>query len=136
MSDNDLFIRASRRAWRFPSVRGELTTEQLWDLPLLAKNGFDLNSVARDLNQAVKALGEENFVEVQISTGRSDAEGRLALVKHVIATKQAEAKAAEQRVVRADKRRKILDVLEIRDTEELSNASREDLLKQLAELDG
>ena len=136
MSDNDLFMRASRQAWRFPSVRGELTTEQLWDMPLLAKNNFDLNTVARELNQAVKSLGEESFVETRSNPARTTAEGRLELVKHIIAIRQAEAKAAEQRVVRADQRRKILDVLEHRDTEELTKASREDLLKKLAELEG
>ena len=136
MSEDNLFMRASRKAWRFPSSRGDLTVEQLWHMPLLAKNNFDLNTVAIALNQEVKALGEENFVDVNVNMDRTEAAARLALVKQVISIRQAEQKVAEQRVQRADQRRKILDVLERRDQEELSNASREDLLKKLAELEG
>lgn len=136
MSDINLFMQASRHAWRFPSVRGDLTTEQLWDMPLLAKNNFDLNTVARDLNQAVKALGEESFVETTANPARSTAEAKLELVKQVIAIRQAEAQAAQERRSRADQRRKILDALEIREQAELTTASKEDLLKKLAELEG
>lgn len=136
MSEDNLFMRASRKAWRFPSSRGDLTVEQLWHMPLLAKNNFDLNTVAIALNQEVKALGEENFVDVNVNMDRTEAAARLALVKQVISIRQAEQKVAEQRVQRADQRRKILDVLERRDQEELTTASREDLLKKLAELEG
>ena len=136
MSEDNLFMRASRRAWRFPSSRGDLTVEQLWHMPLLGKNNFDLNTVAIALNQELKALGEENFVDVNVNTDRTEAAARLALIKQVISIRQAEQKVAEQRVQRADQRRKILDVLERRDHEELTNASREDLLKKLAELEG
>lgn len=136
MTELNLFLLASRKAWRFPSSRGDLTVEQLWHMPLLAKNNFDLNSVAIALNQEVKALGEENFVDQNVNVDRTHAADRLMLVKQIIVIRQAEQKAAEQRVQRADQRRKILDVLERRDQEELTTASREDLLKKLAELEG
>lgn len=136
METNELFIKASRKNWRYPSVRGDLNTEQLWDLPLLAKNNFDLNTVAKNLNHAVKDLGEENFVEVRATSDRSDAEGRLNLVKYVISVRQEEAKALQKRVENAEKRRKILDALAQRENEELTSASKEDLLKQLEELGG
>lgn len=132
---NDIFIRASREAWRFPSVRGDLTSEQLWQMPLIAKSGFDLNSVARGLNQMVKNLGEENFVEVRANPERTSAEGKLELVKHVIAVKQEEIRMAEKRADRNSQRAKILDALAARENEELTKASREDLLAKLAEID-
>ena len=133
---NDLFVTASRQAWRFPSTRGELTTEQLWSMPLLAKNGFDLNSVARGLNQEVKDLGEESFVETRSNPARSTAEGKLELVKSIIAVRQEENRLAEQRAQRAVERARILDALAARDNEELTKASKEELLARLAQLDG
>lgn len=136
---NDLFIQASRKAFRYPSNRGELTTEQLWSLPLLGKNGnqgFDLDSVARALYNTVKDLSEGSFVETRANPRQAEAETKLEVVKFVIATKQAEAKAAEQRVERAAQRAKILDALAARENDELSKASREELLAKLAEIDG
>jgi hypothetical protein len=133
---NDLFVTASRQAWRFPSTRGELTTEQLWSMPLLAKNGFDLNSVARGLNQEVKDLGEESFVETRSNPARSTAEGKLELVKSIIAVRQEENRLAEQRAQRAVERARILDALAARENEELTKASKDELLARLAQLDG
>jgi hypothetical protein len=133
---NDLFVTASRQAWRFPSTRGELTTEQLWSMPLLAKNGFDLNSVARGLNQEVKDLGEESFVETRSNPARSTAEGKLELVKSIIAVRQEENRLAEQRAQRAVERARILDALAARESEELTKASKDELLARLAQLDG
>jgi hypothetical protein len=133
---NDLFVTASRQAWRFPSTRGELTTEQLWSMPLLAKNGFDLNSVARGLNQEVKDLGEESFVETRSNPARSTAEGKLELVKSIIAVRQEENRLAEQRAQCDVERARILDALAARESEELTKASKDELLARLAQLDG
>jgi hypothetical protein len=133
---NDLFVTASRQAWRFPSSRGELTTEQLWSMPLLAKNGFDLNSVARGLNQEVKDLGEESFVETRSNPARSTAEGKLELVKSIIAVRQEENRLAEQRAQCDVERARILDALAARESEELTKASKDELLARLAQLDG
>lgn len=130
----DLFILATRKAYRFPSVRGDLTIEQLWDLPLLARNNFDLDSVARAVNFGLRALGEESFVE-KADTQKTDASAKLEVVKFIIATKQAEEKASVMRAERALERRKILDAIATKEERELSSASKDDLLKQLEELD-
>ena len=39
----NLFEKATRKAFRFPTGKGELTIEQLWQLPLLARgiNTYD-----------------------------------------------------------------------------------------------
>jgi hypothetical protein len=46
---------AVRNKLRFSSSRGELTAEQLWDVPLRSKDGLDLNAVAQTANKALKA---------------------------------------------------------------------------------
>lgn len=130
---NDLFIKATRKEWRFPSTRGDLTVEQLWHLPLVGKNGgigFDLNTVAIRLNAIVKELGKESFVETN-NPQKDEAEAKLELVKFVIATIQAEAKEAEKRAERAEECRQIMAVLAERDRQEMSQAFRDELLVRL-----
>ncbi len=53
----------------------------------------------------------------------------------MIAVKQEEISAAEKRADRNSQRAKILDALAARENEELTKASREDLLAKLAEID-
>ena len=136
---NDLFIQATREGFRYPSSRGELTTEQLWQLPLLGKGGntgFDLDSVARALHSTVREHTEASFVDTRPNPRLREAETKLEVVKYIISVKQEERRAAEAQVERANKRRVILDALAARETEELNRASREELLAKLAELDG
>ena len=42
-----IFEQASRLKLRFASVKGELTIEHLWGLPLQSKTSFDLDTVAK-----------------------------------------------------------------------------------------
>jgi hypothetical protein len=135
MSEVNLFLLAAKRKYRFDSVRGALTVEQLFDLPLTSRSDFDLDTVARSVNAELKALGEESFVQPANNIGRLELSRKLDIVKLIIAEKQAAAAANEARVVKAEKRRKILEALDVKENEALTSASREDLLKKLAELD-
>lgn len=135
MADQNLFEIAARRKYRFPSTRGELTIEQLFDLPLTSRGGFDLDTVARAVNSDLKALGEESFVQPASNVGRLELSRKLDLVKAVIEHKQAVAAAAEQRQAKADKRRRILEALDNRENADLQAKSRDELLKELEALD-
>ena len=50
------FEKASRLKLRFNTAKGDITVEDLWDLKLESRNGFDLESVAQSLNRAVKRV--------------------------------------------------------------------------------
>lgn len=134
MSDSNLFITASRKKFRFASERGDLTVENLWDLPLTSKNGFNLNAVAIGVNAELKGLAEESFVETSTNPRRKDLENMLEIVKYVIAVKQDEAKAATERVAKQELKRKLQEAIEAKEGEALQNASLEDLQAQLAAL--
>lgn len=135
MSVNDLFAVATRKAFRFPSVRGQLTTEDVWQLPLTSKTGFDLDSVARAVNVELKSLTEDSFVSVKENPAKAEVAAKLEILKTIIEVKQDEAKKAQLKVKRAEDRRKILDALAAKEDQELTSASKDDLLKRLAELD-
>lgn len=134
MSESNLFITASRKKFRFASERGDLTVENLWDLPLTSKNGFNLNAVAITVNAELKSLAEESFVETSTNPRRKDLENMLEIVKYVIAVKQDEAKAATERVAKQDLKRKLREAIEAKEGEALQSASLEDLKAQLAAL--
>ena len=131
---SDFFISASRKKFRFDSERGHLMVEQLWDLPLTSKNGFNLNAVAIGVNNELKGLAEESFVETSSNPRRKDLEEMLEIVKYIISVKQSEANAATERVAKQALRRKIQDAIEAKEGEELRGASLEDLKSQLAAL--
>lgn len=131
----DIFETATRKKFRFLSNRGYLNAEQLWDLPLTSSDGFNLDTVARIINKDLKDISEESFVKPANTAGRKELEDTLEVVKRVIEVRQGEAKAREDAAIRASKRRKLLDAIAAKEDQELTQASKDDLLKQLAELD-
>jgi|SRR5215467_11291994 len=131
----NIFAYASRNKLRFSSSRGELTTEQLWDVPLRSGDGFNLNAVAKVANEAVKAANEENFVETTRTSGHTRVEMVFAIVKHVIDVKLAEEAAAKQRAENKIKREKLLTALAEKQDGKLSEMSERELKKQIAELE-
>jgi hypothetical protein len=133
--ETNLFLIAAKQKLRFPSVRGELLTEQLWDLPLTATNGFSLDAVAKSINGSLRALNEESFVENTSSAEKTQLSAQLEIVKFVIADKQAAAKAAAERAAKRARRHKLLEALEAKDNAAIEGMSREDILKELEEQD-
>lgn len=131
---SNLFITASRRKFRFASDRGDLTTEQLWDLPLTSKNGCNLNAVAISVHTELKGLAEESFVEVSSNPRKRDLEDMLEVVKYVISVKQEEAKAVTDRLAKQALKRKLQEAIEAKEGEELLGSSLEELKQQLAAL--
>jgi len=131
---SDLFVVASRRKFRFASERGDLSVEQLWDLPLTSKNGFNLNAVAIAVNSELKGLAEESFVETSTNPRRRELEQMLEVVKYVISVKQEEAKAAQERVAKQELKRKLQDAIAAKEGQALLDASLDDLRAQLASI--
>lgn len=124
-----IFEKAAKQKLRFASDRGNLTTEQLYDLTLTA-----IDKVARSVNAELKSLTEESFVELRPNPRKTELALQLDILKHIIADKLAEKEAAEKRVERENKRRILLEALESKENDELRNMSKEDLLKQLEAL--
>lgn len=129
-----LFEQAVRAKFRFPSIKGLLTTEELWDLPLQSKSGFDLDNVARGINRDLKTTGSESFVAAT-SPAATMLETQLEVVKHIIAVRLAENKQATERTHRLAERQKLLDILADKHDESLKAMTPEEIQKRLAELE-
>lgn len=135
MSEVNLFLLASRQKFRFPSDRGDLHLEQLWDMPLSARSGFSLDAVAVTVNRELKSMQEESFVEVSPNPRRGELEAMLEIVKIVIAIKQQEAKQKAEAESKAALKRQIREAIEAKKQEGLASASLEELQAKLAELE-
>lgn len=131
----NIFEYASRNKLRFASTKGELTVEQLWDVPLRSTDGFNLNAVAKTVNEAVKAVNEENFVETTRTKAHTRLETAFEVVKHVIDVKLADEDAAKRRAENKSKKETLLAALAEKQAGKLSAMSEAALKKQIAELE-
>lgn len=130
----NVFETATKLAYRFNSIRGILTTEQLWDLSLTSRDGFDLNTVARGINKMIKDTEDENFVGVQSNSQLEALKNKLDIVKFIIADKQAEQEAVHSRKAKADERKKILGILAGKKDAALQGLTEAELMARLEAL--
>ena len=120
-----MFDKAARLKLRFPSPKGQLTTEDLWDLPLTAMAGRpSLDDTAKTIYKSLNE-GEVSFV----SESKVDEKGRLCLeiVQHIIRVKQAERAAAADAYERSAKKQRVMEAIARKQDEQLTNASLEEL---------
>lgn len=101
----NIFEKATREKFRYPSAKGQLTTEQLWELPLTAKSGFSLDEVAKAVNAELKAVDTESFVATETNPAKATLETKLEIVKHVIAVRIADDRAAKAAAATSWRRR-------------------------------
>lgn len=137
IKDINLFEFATRNGLRFPSSKGELDAERLWQVPLRGKtpsDDFNLDAIAKAAKKASQAA-EESFVDTDKKTAaQTRLEVAFAVVVHVIATKKAEEAADKKRAEDKVKRAKILEAIEAQENGQLQKMTPADLRKMLAEL--
>lgn len=130
-----VFLTATREKFRFPSVKGDLSTEQLWDLPLTSRTGFDLDTVAKAINTDLRSLSEESFVDSGAnSPQRQNLTAKLDLIKEVIAVKKKEASDATARQAKAAMRKRLAEAIQAKKDAQLDTLSIEELEAQYAQL--
>jgi hypothetical protein len=125
-----MFEEAVRNKYRFESIQGVLSTEDLWDLRLTG-----LNDVAKRLSAAIRKEGEEDFVELNShSATRLVLEKKLDLVKHVIKVRKEEVAAHEERVKKGAEKERLLNILANKQDEQLQGLSMEELQARIQAL--
>lgn len=128
--------RAAAAKLRFISQIGELTTEQLWDLPLTGSaERPNLDTMARNIYAELKGLEEVSFVEVKPDPRKDGLELRLEILKHVIKAKLDARAIAEKAAENAERKRKLLAALASKEEAELAGMSREDIEAEIGKLD-
>ena len=132
---DNLFLQATREKFRFESLKGDLSVEQLWDLPLTSRTGVDLDTVAKAVNADLKASNEESFVNVNNNPAVSRLQAKLEVVKAIIEVKLVQAEAAKKRAEKAAERQRLMEVLHSKKDQELQGLSVEEIERRLSQLE-
>lgn len=123
-----IYETAARKKFRFP-YKGTVNVEDLWDLSPEA-----LDSIFKNLNAQVKTIRQE---ESLLSSGtEEDVElnMKIALIRHIVSTKVAEKEIKLHEKERAEKRQRIMELIEKKKDENLNNMSEEELKALLAQI--
>lgn len=123
----NIFEMATRNKYRFP-YKGMISVEDLWDL-----NQAQLDSIYKALNKEVKANQEDSLMFSQTQTDL-DLQAKIEIVRHIYATKEQDAARRAAAAENAEKKRRILEILEQKQEDSLKNKSEDELLKMLNEI--
>lgn len=128
------FEKASRKKIRFESAKGNLTVEDLWDVPLsAARGGICLDDIAKGLNKKLKESNTESFV-LKNKRDTSCTQLKFDIVLHVINTRLAEEEKAEQFKVNKEKKQRILELIARKEEEVDGQKSIDQLKEELSKL--
>lgn len=129
-----MFEKASRLKLRFDTNKGQITIEDLWELPLTSKTGrANLDDIARDLHRQLKNDSDVSFV---VKERKSDTTVQLKfdIVKHIIDVRLAESEAQAKARENSEKKQRILQLIADKQDEELKGKSLDDLKAMVDEL--
>ena len=141
MSDN-LFEKASRLKLRFPTSKGLITLEDLWDIPLVytgLNKGIVDSTTPRSLNELAKIYSkqlkdeEEDFVEDK-SPAKEKVELAFQIVKYIIEVKKAEKIEKDEAAEKASRKQKLMELIAQKEDETLGSKTLEELKAELASL--
>jgi len=120
--------------YRFPSVSGDLTLEDLFRLSLKSKstNTPSLNAIANELNMRIAACGCVDFIDSNDEI--TLLQKKLDIVKFVIAHVKGRAEATKQALAREETRHNLLALIERKKNDLLAEESIEELERRLAAL--
>lgn len=126
----------TRKKVRFATSKGQLSIEDLWDLPLTSTTGKpNLDDIARTLHNQINEGREPTFVE-SARTQRVDevTQASFEVVLRIIEVRQAENKANLEAKAKAEQKQKILEILANRQDEALTKKTDTELQALLAGL--
>lgn len=135
--ESNLFEAATRMKIRFPSSRGLLSVEELWDIPLRSDNNLNLDLIAQGVSKALKAIADEgSFVDKhKKNPEQTKASLAMEVVQHIIDVKLDEETEKASRATRKEQKQKLMAILEQKQGEALLGLSEAALKKKIAELD-
>lgn len=128
MATIDIFEFASRNRLRFTGLRGTLTPEDLWDLPVK-----DLDLVFKGLKAELKTVSEESLLDVR-SPADKVLQIKVDIITAIVKTKLAEAEARKNRDAKRAKKQELLGLLAEKQNDELRGKSSDELKKLIDEM--
>lgn len=130
-----MYKEATRLKLRFPSNRGELTVEQLWDLSLNSLKNIVKSMYNAKKKKFTKMDDELSFLEgVEDSEEQKLAELRYNIVKDIYTTKANENKEALSTAEKKAKKQQLLEIMQRKREQKFENMSEEELQKEIDSL--
>ena len=120
-----IFKEAAKLKLRF-KAKGNMSVEDLFDLPLTSKDGVSLNDIAKEIYKNIKEDSGVDFVGEVIETDRIE-ELKLQIVKEIIKDKKDDINTKEESEVKKSHNENIDKLIAAKEAEALSNLSIEDL---------
>ena len=115
-----MFEKATRMKLRF-NFKGNCSIEDLWDLSVRA-----LDLIHKNLNIEIRGLKEVSLLEVK-NKEEELLELKIAIVKQIVEVKLQEQKSREDAASRAEKKQRILGIMEEKQNSQLKELSLEEL---------
>ena len=129
-----MFEKIARMKARFDSPQGQLTVEDLFDIPLTSSRGkANLDDIARGLSRKVREAETESFV-IRPPKADESALLKFEVVKHIIAVRLAENEAAAVLMANKEKKQQLLQLIVQKENEQLAGQSIDDLRKMVEAL--
>lgn len=128
MTTENLFEMATRNKLRFPSTKGELSVEDLWDL-----SDKDLDVVYKNLkDQEVRSSEESLLDDANVDPKLTAA---IGIVKYIFTTKRNERLAEKERINKKLTQRKYIDALSKKQDEAIEKMSEAELRAMIDSLE-
>ncbi len=128
MTTENLFEMATRSKLRFPSTKGELSVEDLWDL-----SDKDLDVVYKNLkDQEVKSSEESLLDDANVDPKLTAA---IGIVRYIFTTKRKEKLAEKERINKKLTQRKYIDALSKKQDEAIEKMSEAELRAMIDSLE-
>lgn len=128
MTTENLFEMATRSKLRFPSTKGELSVEDLWDL-----SDKDLDVVYKNLkDQEVKSSEESLLDDANVDPKLTAA---IGIVKYIFTTKRNERLAEKERINKKLRQKKYIDALSKKQDEAIEKMSETELRAMIDSLE-
>lgn len=123
-----MFQQATRLKLRFITSVGNLSVEDLWDLPLTTTkaNKASLDDVARSLHLQLQSNADISFVNTSTTTDPT-IELSFDIVKHIIDVRLAENAAEALKKANKERKQHLLGILAQKENESLSQLSMDEL---------
>lgn len=123
------FETATRRKLRFQTTKGNLSIEDLWDVPLTV-----LDDAYKGLSRQIREAEDDSLLTKRDS-GVEEASLKRDLVKHVVQVRQAEATEKTARAARRAQAARVRELIAQKNDEALAGKSTDELNALLAELE-
>ena len=128
MTTEKLFEMATRSKLRFPSTKGELSVEDLWDL-----SDKDLDVVYKNLkDQEVKSSEESLLDDANVDPKLTAA---IGIVRYIFTTKRKEKLAEKERINKKQTQKKYIDALSKKQDEAIEKMSEAELRAMIDSLE-